>query len=256
MGDKGFSFNLSTRDPTGRAGYGEGEGDVDAALQHAQRRASDDRIRRQVESHRRQIVENYWSENIARTKAAFPNYCRRKYEQHALRLHPNARAIFRDEECNGHAHVTKRIHPDIPGLEVEDVCVLCVPSNKGARGARGAGAGGDDDEDEELNDEERVYRTPPPRTRRALPAPRIHPPPPQPFRVNPAAHQARRESLLQQRSRRRHSTRQQLEGKAPEKKNKKKITHFGVKLFTNKAHAPESVFKTKKKSAKKSKRRT
>lgn len=280
------TFKVSTRDPTERTDYGtRGEEDIDAAIAYSQGRTGHDRVRRQVESHRRQVAENYVRDNLARTKGAFPNYCRRRYAEQARQL--NAQAIFKDEECIGRPHPTYREHPDIPGLQVEDVCTLCVRDQARAilneRGEwvtseyvrksginRGTGAGEEEEEYAQI-------RTPPTRTMRAMPAPRIQPlapaimPPPAAAagmvmdehremvvdEENLHTLQRRRQDLYAQREARRESARRTADSSRPNPQPPQSQTRFGMTIFTNKTPAPQSVFKNNnKKSKKKSKRKS
>ena len=287
------TFKISTRDPTGRADYGSrGEEDIDAAVAYARSRTDNDRARRQMELHRRNAAENYVRDNLVRVKGASRgNYCQKKYGQQAREL--NAQAIFKDEECIGRAQPTYREHPEIPGLQVEDVCTLCVRDQARAirdeRGEwvaseysrkaginRGTGAGEEEEEYAQI-------RTPPVRTVRAMPAPRIQPVPPV---MPPAAAagmvmvehthtgemvvdenlhglQLRRQQFYAQREARRESARRTADSSRPNPQPPQSQTRFGMAIFTNKAPAPESVFrntkskkKSKKKSSKKHKKQT
>lgn len=290
------SFKISTRDPTERADYGSrGEEDIDAAVEYSRARTDNDRVRRQMELHRINAAENYVRDNLVRVKGASRgNYCQKKYGQQAREL--NAQAIFKDEECIGRAQPTYREHPDIPGLQVEDVCTLCVRDQARAirdeRGEwvaseysrkaginRGTGAGEEEEEYAQL-------RTPPVRTVRAMPAPRIQPAPP--VMPPPAAANGmvmvqhthtgemvvdeenlhrlqRRQEFYAQRDARRESARRTVDSSRPNPQPPQSQTRFGMSVFTNKAHAPESVFlnntlskkkKNKKKSSKKQKKQT
>ncbi len=283
------SFHLSTRDPTSREDFGAGgEADIDQAVDYAQRRAEDDRIRRRVEQYRQEKAQNYWRENLVRVKGASRgNYCRRKYGQQAREM--NAVPVFKDEECRGRPHATYREHPEIPGLQVEDVCTLCVQEQARAvyneagqwvaseftRKAginRGTGAGGEEEEYAQL-------RTPPARTR-AVPAPRIQTPPAAAaaaaaggaggmgmVRVEQVAggehvvdeeeqwRRERRQQFYTQRSARRDSARRTSDSSRPQQQPPQIQTRFGMSLFTNKTPAPVSVFqnKTSKTSSRKKK---
>jgi hypothetical protein len=250
------TFGLSTRDPTTVGA----EYDVDDAVAYAQRRAADDRIRRQVEQLRRDAAANYWRENLDRVKGASRgNYCQKKYGEQARLM--NAQAIFKDEECVGLPQPTYREHPDFPGMRVEDVCTLCVRDQARAilneRGEvvaseylrksrinRGTGAGEEEEEYEQI-------RTPPMRTVRNLP-PRMQPPSaavrilPRPVVVD-----ERRKQLYAQRERGRESARQTADSSRPQMQAP---VRFGMRMFTNNSPAPKCRIKVSSKKSKKKKK--